>query len=156
LGDLPIDGFGVGTDLVVSSDAPSCEMVYKLVEVFEEGRAAPRMKTSQAKSTTPFRKQIYRSLAKAGFTRDLICRWDEAPPVGRGEEHQPLLAQYVKAGELCRDLPDVRAIKTYAQQQLALLPAPYKLLHSSQEYPVEFSRDLVKAREELATRLSEP
>ncbi len=156
LGDLPIDGFGVGTDLVVSSDAPSCEMVYKLVEVFEDGRAMPRMKTSQAKSTTPFRKQVYRSLARAGFAGDLICRWDEAAPISRGVEYQPLLDQYVKAGELCRDLPDVRAIKAYARRQLALLPTPHKLLHSSQEYPVEFSRELVKAREELATSLSEP
>ncbi|MFB3903275.1 MAG: nicotinate phosphoribosyltransferase [Acidobacteriota bacterium] len=153
LGDVPIDGFGVGTDLVVSSDAPSCEMVYKLVEVFEEGRAVPRMKTSQAKTTTPFRKQVYRRLTRAGATGDLICRWDEPPPVSRDGEYQPLLAQYVKAGQLCREIPDVRAIKTYAQQQLALLPAPYRLLHSSQEYPVDFSRELTGAREELQKKL---
>jgi len=156
LGDLPIDGFGVGTDLVVSSDAPSCEMVYKLIEVFEDGRAMPRMKTSQAKSTTPFRKQVYRSVTRVGFSGDVICRWDETRPVIPEGEYQPLLAQYIKAGELCRHLPDVRAIKAYGQQQLALLPTPHKLLHSAQEYPVEFSRELVKAREELATTLSEP
>jgi nicotinate phosphoribosyltransferase len=154
LGDLPIDGFGVGTDLVVSSDAPSCEMIYKLVEVFEDGRASPRMKTSQAKSTTPFRKQIYRALARSGFAGDIICRWDETPPARPEVEYQPLLAQYVKAGQLCRDLPDVRAIKAYAQQQLALLPAPHKLLHSSQEYPVEFSQELVRTREELGKTLT--
>lgn len=156
LGDTPIDGFGVGTDLVVSSDAPSCEMVYKLVEVFEEGRAMPRMKTSQAKSTTPFRKQLYRCVTPDGFDRDLICRWDEAPPASRSGQYQPLLVQYVKAGQLCQDLPNVREIKAYAQGQLALLPPPYKLLHSSEEYPVAFSEELVKAREELAATLSEP
>ncbi len=154
LGGLPIDGFGVGTDLVVSSDAPSCEMVYKLVEVFEDGRALPRMKTSQAKSTTPFRKQVHRNVTRAGFAGDVICRWDEVLRASREGEYQPLLAQYVKTGQLCRDLPDVRAIRICAQQQLALLPTPYKLLHSSQEYPVEFSPDLVKAREELGKTLN--
>ncbi|RPJ60776.1 MAG: nicotinate phosphoribosyltransferase [Acidobacteria bacterium] len=154
LGDVPIDGFGVGTDLVVSSDAPSCEMVYKLVEVFEAGRARPRMKTSHSKSTTPFRKQVYRRLTRAAFAGDVICRWDEVPPAGRDTEYQPLLAQYVKAGELCRDLPDIRAIKAYAQKQLDSLPTAHKLLHSSQEYPVKFSRDLIKAREELGGSLT--
>ncbi|RPI27786.1 MAG: nicotinate phosphoribosyltransferase [Acidobacteria bacterium] len=151
LADVPINAFGAGTDLVVSSDAPSCDMVYKLVEVFETGVPEPRMKTSQAKVTTPFRKQVFRRLAAGGFDGDLICRCDEEPPAAG--EYQPLLKQYLRAGELCEILPDVESIRTYAQEQLALLPSAYKLLHSSEEYPVEFSRELIQARESLQRKL---
>ena len=43
----PIDGFGVGTDLVVSADAPSLDIVYKLTEYAGEGR----IKLSSGKRT---------------------------------------------------------------------------------------------------------
>jgi len=143
----PIDSFGVGTHLVVSGDAPSCDMVYKLVEVFEGGTPAPRMKTSQAKMTTPFRKQVYRKRTGTGFQADLICRYDEDPPVAPEGDYLPLLELYIKDGKPCRVLPDVHAIRAYAQEQLALLPAQYKLLFSAENYPVEFSQELIKARE---------
>src|SRR5262249_49711988 len=37
-GGAPIDGFGVGTELITSRDAPALAMVYKLVEVEGQGR----------------------------------------------------------------------------------------------------------------------
>jgi len=52
----PIDGFGVGTHMGVSSDTPSLDMVYKLVEY--AGQA--RMKLSENKSNLPGRKQVFR------------------------------------------------------------------------------------------------
>ena len=52
----PIDGFGVGTSLVTSADAPSLDAVYKL----QEYAGKPRRKRAQGKSTRPGRKQVYR------------------------------------------------------------------------------------------------
>ena len=51
-----IDGFGVGTKMGVSADAPFLDLVYKLVEV--DGR--PVLKLSAGKATLPGRKQVWR------------------------------------------------------------------------------------------------
>jgi nicotinate phosphoribosyltransferase len=143
LDDAPIDAFGVGTEMVISGDAPSSDMVYKLVEIFEAGRALPKMKTSQDKMTTPHRKQIFRKLTGDGFAGDLVGRWDE------DSADEPLLRQMVKEGKLCVDPPGIQVIQRQASRQLALLPTQYKLLHSAEVYPVEFSDGLRKARRDF-------
>jgi nicotinate phosphoribosyltransferase len=53
----PIDGFGVGTRMGTSEDAPSLGVVYKLVED-EHG---PKLKLSEGKATLPGRKEIHRT-----------------------------------------------------------------------------------------------
>ena len=143
LQDAPIDAYGVGTDLVVSADAPTCDLVYKLVEVIKEGKAQPRIKTSEGKKTLPYRKQIYRRIGKEGFCGDLVSRSAERVPQDPSGL-VPLLRQYVRNGHMMADLPDVFQIKEYAQKQLSLLPPALKLLHSTEEYPVEFSKELEK------------
>ena len=50
----PIDGFGIGTSLTTSSDAPQLDCVYKL----QEYGGRPRRKRSAGKSTWPGRKQV--------------------------------------------------------------------------------------------------
>ena len=52
----PINGFGVGTEMGVSPDAPTLDMAYKLASY--EGRG--RIKLSSGKSHLPGRKQIVR------------------------------------------------------------------------------------------------
>ena len=52
----PINGFGVGSDMGVSRDAPALDIAYKLVE--DAGRG--RMKLSSGKAVLPGRKQIFR------------------------------------------------------------------------------------------------
>lgn len=141
LQDAPIDAYGVGTDLVVSADAPTCDLVYKLVEVIKEGKAQPRIKTSEGKKTLPYRKQIYRRIGKEGFCGDLLSRSAERVPQD-SSGLVPLLRQYVQKGHIMADLPDVFQIQQYAQKQLSLLPPALKLLHSSEEYPVEYSKEL--------------
>ena len=69
----PIDGFGVGTKLDTSDDAPYLECAYKLMEY--EG--TPRMKRSIGKETFPGRKQIFRKVEDGRMAGDTIT-------VGRG------------------------------------------------------------------------
>ena len=66
----PIDGFGVGTALDVSSDAPSLDCAYKLQEY--AGKA--RRKRSEGKATWPGRKQVYREYdaATGQMARDIV------------------------------------------------------------------------------------
>src|SRR5207245_10397031 len=59
-GGARIDGFGVGTALSTSADAPELGVIYKLVEL-ERGRQvhnAPKL--SRAKLTYPGSKRVYR------------------------------------------------------------------------------------------------
>ena len=146
--DAPIDAYGVGTDLVVSVDAPTCDLVYKLVEVIKEGETQPRMKTSEGKKTFPYRKHISRRIGKEGFYGDLLSRWAERPSQDTGDV-VPLLRPFVENGQIISDIPDVFQIKEYSRDQLSKLPARFKLLHPTEEYPVEYSKELLENQKEL-------
>ena len=54
--NAPIDGFGIGTSLTTSSDAPALDCAYKL----QEYAGLPRRKHSAGKATWPGRKQVWR------------------------------------------------------------------------------------------------
>ena len=58
-------GFGVGSNLVTSQDIPVAEIVYKLVQIEENGKKIPSMKFSDGKRTYPGEKSIKR-LVKNG------------------------------------------------------------------------------------------
>src|SRR5581483_7954986 len=70
----PADGFGVGTRMDASEDAPTLEAAYKLVEY--EGR--PLFKLSEGKASWPGRRQVYRRTGSDGrYAGDTIARADE-------------------------------------------------------------------------------
>jgi nicotinate phosphoribosyltransferase len=58
----PIDGFGIGTSLMASPDAPALDCAYKL----QEYAGLPRRKRSAGKETWPGRKQVWRRFASDG------------------------------------------------------------------------------------------
>ncbi|MGC8642320.1 MAG: nicotinate phosphoribosyltransferase, partial [Isosphaeraceae bacterium] len=138
----PIDGFGVGTELITSRDAPALSMVYKLVEIDGEGR----IKLSPNKKTYPRTKQIFRRRDAAGtFCGDLVTRADETA------EGEALMEQVVRQGQLVRPLPDLGAIRQHCASQLSSLPERLKKLDATGDYPIEYS-DLL---EDEARRLME-
>src|SRR2546421_1496042 len=59
---VPIDAFGVGTQLGTSGDAPHVGVVYKLVQ----DAGGPKVKLSTDKVTLPGRKQIFRRIDDTG------------------------------------------------------------------------------------------
>ncbi len=67
----PINGFGVGTNMVVSKDAPSLDMVYKLVEY--DGRGV--FKSSAGKETVPGAKQVFREKRDGKLVKDYVAAW---------------------------------------------------------------------------------
>ncbi|MBN3821928.1 nicotinate phosphoribosyltransferase, partial [Paraburkholderia sp. Se-20369] len=73
----PIDGFGIGTRMNTSSDAPSLDCAYKLVEY----AGVPRRKRSEGKATWPGRKQVFRRLGGDGrIAADCIALDGETQP----------------------------------------------------------------------------
>jgi nicotinate phosphoribosyltransferase len=127
---VPIDGFGVGTELITSRDAPALSMVYKLVEIDGEGK----FKLSPGKKTYPMAKQVDRRRDSQGFFQgDVVMRSDETA------EGEALLVPVIRAGRLVDDLPSLETIRDRCSHQLAALPDKLKQLDAPPDYPISYS-----------------
>lgn len=137
----PIDGFGVGTRMGVSSDAPTLDTVYKLAAY--DGQ--PKMKLAEGKQTLPGRKQLVRQFEAGLAARDVIGLEGEAL------EGEPLLATVMEAGARTEagrvSLEEARA---HARRAWARLPERIRALDpASPPYPVELSPQLAALRDEV-------
>ena len=142
--DAPIDGYGVGTRMGVSVDAPVLDIAYKLTEYGGEGR----LKLSSGKRILPGAKQVFRVEENGRDVRDRIAGIDEDHP-GR-----PLLEPVMQSG---RRLPAARSslddIRSYARSQVDRLPDRLHGLEGAESpYPVEVSDALRKRQERAAER----
>ena len=126
----PVDGFGVGTELITSRDAPALGMVYKLVEL--DGRG--KFKLSPGKKTYPMAKQVYRRRDGAGrFSGDLVTQ------AGEAAEGEPLLVPIVRSGRFVEPLPSLEDIRRRCREQLAALPDRLLGLDARPDYPITYS-----------------
>jgi nicotinate phosphoribosyltransferase len=127
----PIDGFAVGTKLVVAEDAPALDMVYKLVEYDGTGRT----KFSSGKVIYPGRRQVFRTIDHGMFAGDTIGKPDEQL------DGEPLLMQVMKQGKrLSRHQPILQKARGWARQQVKALPPQLRSLKQSDwQYPVDIS-----------------
>jgi nicotinate phosphoribosyltransferase len=136
----PIDGFGVGTSLVTSEDAPALDCAYKL----QEYAGRPRRKRSEGKATWPGRKQVYRSHDAAGrMTGDVITLESEARP------GVPLLVQAMSGGRRLLPSSRLEEIRQRVHAELSRLPEPLRALDRPAPYPVEISPALRALAEEV-------
>ena len=137
----PIDGFGVGTKLVVAEDAPALDMAYKLVEY--AGR--PTTKFSSGKLIYPGRKQVFRSVEDGTFVGDVLGQHNEQ----LGGE--PLLKPVMKDGRrLSQGNPDLAAARDRAQKQIeGLRPQLRSREDVGWSYPVNVSRRVLTEVERL-------
>jgi nicotinate phosphoribosyltransferase len=138
--DLPIDAFGVGTELATSADAPSLGAVYKLVELDVCGIKRYTAKFSKEKQTLPGAKQIFRYA-----DHDLIgCSWEcpSCPPAA--ETSEALLRPVILGGKLIEQLPDVHAARERTSACVKKLPTAYRSLFAIEPpYRVEHSSELM-------------
>lgn len=126
----PIDGFGVGTSLVTSEDAPALDCAYKL----QEYAGVPRRKRSEGKATWPGRKQVYRRYDTAGrMAADAITVEGDVLP---GE---PLLEPVMVAGRRLATLPVLGRIRNRALEQMTRLPDALRALEPAEPFPVTIS-----------------
>ncbi len=141
-GGAPIDGFGIGTALDASVDAPYLDCAYKLQ--LYAGR--PRRKLSPGKTTWPGAKQVYRHRDRHGrLDYDVVTLADDAQ---RGE---PLLEPVMRGGALLAPLPDLEAARKRAAENLASLPDRLRALHAGGEYRVEMAPALQALAARTAT-----
>ena len=142
----PIDGFGVGTRVGSSADAPYTDFVYKLVEY--DGK--PIMKFSEDKASTPGPKQVFRMRDSDGvFDYDVIAHADQAI---LNTKARPLLHCVMENGQLTAPMPDLAAIRQHHREQVQGLPAELRDVTSQGSYRVQISTELQALSEQLGSR----
>jgi nicotinate phosphoribosyltransferase len=146
----PIDGFGIGTRLNTSSDAPALDMVYKLVRLGDRDV----LKLSTGKGTWVGAKQVFRRTGLDGrLGGDTLALADEPAPAGM----VGLLEPVMRGGALVREHPALAELRERCAEQLAALPGAMRRLRSPEEYavtPSERLRERQRVAEERAPRPS--
>ncbi len=140
----PIDGFGVGTAMGVSADAPDLDIAYKLVEYAGEGR----MKLSTGKPTLPGAKQVFRHFDGDVATGDTIGR--------RGESlaGTPMLKPVVEDGRRVAEPDSPDAARKRAAAAIAALPETVRgLRRAENDYDVGISDALAAHRDRVEQRI---
>ncbi len=125
----PIDGYGVGTRLTTSADAPYLDCACKL----QEYAGIPRRKTSEGKATWPGRKQVWRKRTGGRIVFDTLGLMDEAC------EGEPLLKPVMRQGRRTGPSEALDAIRTRAAGELASLPPECRALEHPVPPPVRIS-----------------
>jgi nicotinate phosphoribosyltransferase len=145
LAGAPIDGFGVGTSLTTSSDAPALDCAYKL----QEYAGLPRRKRSAGKATWPGRKQVWRLYGANGLmTADIVSA------EGDDQAGEPQLQLVMQNGRRAGPSPSLAEIRQRVDRALKRLPAPLLRLAEVAPYPVHVADALRRLATEVDARLT--
>ncbi|MDH5527012.1 MAG: nicotinate phosphoribosyltransferase [Nitrospirota bacterium] len=136
----PIDGFGIGTRLDTSADAPCLDCAYKL----QEYAGTPRRKRSEGKATWPGRKQVFRA-----FSADGRMAADTLTIEGDDHPGEPLIRKVMSAGRRVMPAPDLEVIRKHAAHQLERLPQAVRRLIDADTVPVHVAPALVDLAEQV-------
>ncbi len=143
----PIDSYGVGTLMGVSSDAPSLDSAYKLTAFGNR----PVMKLSAGKATDPGAKQVFRGDSAAAG--DVLALRDEPVPAGC----EPLLEPVMRAGRRVHPVDPARAVAAARERltaELAWLPEAALHLTDPSPVPVRRSRRLAELRAQVSREIA--
>ncbi len=148
----PIDVYGVGTDLATSADSPSMGVVYKLVELEEDGHKRYTAKFSEDKHTLPGAKQVFR------FARhDVIACANECMGCHEPEPPVALSRPVVIHGEPAEPVPNAFAARENTLASVRKLPSTVRSLFDTLDpWRVEYSADLQSLYERVRGVHREP
>jgi nicotinate phosphoribosyltransferase len=146
-----IDGFGVGTALVNSSDSPALGVIYKLVETEFESEVRPVAKFSTAKVTYPGKKQVYRASDSIGrYAGDTIGLAGE-----NSTGAESLLVPVMSGGKHIVPRTDLAEARKRCGEQLGRLPERLRNLSQvAVPYPVRYSEHLENSLADVRRRLA--
>ena len=144
----PIDGFGIGSSLVTSSDVPALDSAYKL----QEYAGLPRRKRSAGKATWPGRKQVWRRYGPDGrMAGDVLSLEDDF------QEGTPLIRPVMRGGRRLEPRSSLDDIRAHAARELDSLPEGLRGLAGGAAafYPVEIAPALRELAAETDRRIAE-
>lgn len=143
----PIDGFGVGSSLTTSSDAPVLDCAYKL----QEYAGLARRKLSTGKATWPGRKQVWRRHGGDGRMQgDVLSLEDDA------QEGTPLLRKVMEGGKRLYPAPALEDVRAGTAAGIACLPDGLRGLERGPAYPVQIAAPVTELARAVDRRLSSP
>ena len=137
--DVPIYGYGIGTSLTTSQDAPALDCAYKI----QEYAGKPKRKRSEGKATWPGRKQVFRRYAEDGTMAGDVLTLEGDDAAGEG-----LIRPVMHRGERVAS-PSLEDARRLARAQLERLPAHLRRLDTEPAYPVEVSARLRALADEV-------
>jgi len=138
--EAPIDGYGIGTSLTTSVDAPALDCAYKL----QEYAGRPKRKRSEGKATWPGRKQVYRSYRDDGtMSEDLLTL------EGHGGEGPALIQPVMRGGRRIGAPTTLAEARDHAAKEIGRLPGHLRRLEIRPSYPVVVSRELRTLADEV-------
>ena len=170
---VPIDSWGVGTNLVTGGDQSALGGVYKLAAKRRpDGTFQPTIKVSNsyAKTTNPGIKQVYRFYGQDGIAiADLITLDDETIRNGedlilyhpftdgdlfllKGKQYakvEKLLNCVMKDGKICVPMRDLKEIQEYAKESQSHIHRSHKRLINPHIYKVSLSKKLKELKHDL-------
>ncbi|HWI34276.1 MAG TPA: nicotinate phosphoribosyltransferase [Lapillicoccus sp.] len=121
LASAPVDAYGVGTQLVTGSGAPTASMVYKLVSRSDDDDVMRAVeKRSESKTSVGGRKWALRRLSADGVAEAEVVGIEERP-TDDGDD-RPLMVDLVRGGELLAP-PDLAGARERHAASRAELPA---------------------------------
>jgi nicotinate phosphoribosyltransferase len=140
----PIDGFGVGTSMGVSRDAPDLDIAYKLAWYAGRGR----LKLATGKPILPGAKQVFRRVEDDEAVGDVIARAEE------NLDGEPLLTTVMRDGRRIDGGVDLEAARARCAEATARLPASVRALDRAERgYPVQLSDALRHYRDDVTQAL---
>jgi len=140
----PIDGYGIGTALTTSDDAPALDCAYKL----QEYAGIARRKLSAGKATWPGRKQVFRRRAGSSIAGDTLTL--ESDP----REGEPLIVKIMESGRRLAPPEPLETCRQRCAADLAALPADVAALEPKGAYPVDISPSLYQLAAEVDRRIA--
>ncbi len=144
----PVDGFGVGTAVATSKDAPALGGVYKLVEIGRGEKRVPTVKLSAGKKSYAGCKQVWRAVEDGRARGDVLGLADEEGPAGAGV--QRLLDRVMTDGRRVSAPVALGDLRTRCMERVRTLPEEVRRLEDPARYPVAISRRLQTITDEVA------
>lgn len=137
----PINGYGVGTELITSKPVSALPGVYKLIE----DETGPKIKLSAEKQTYPGIKQVYRVEKDGRYQHDVLSLNNEQV------SGKPLLEKVVENGERLHLRRNLNEIRDYCLQEVAKMPEKSKQVHA-EPYSLKISNNLELLVNSLKTK----
>ncbi len=145
--DAPIDGVGVGSNVVTSADRPFLDSAYKL-HFF---RNQPRGKHAEGKTDLPGRKQVYRQYSASGLmSADTLGLVDEA--IAGEALIQPVMRRGKRVAKT--GVVSLEQARAHCRDSLKQLPMGLRALTNADAYSVSLSPGLSQLRDELIQQVS--